>query len=86
MERKLLKIYNHSRYLKIWELPTTNRRFMDRVTASGLLPLAQITYKYCNKVLVYAFVDRWHPETNSFHFGFGEMTITLEDVMYLVAS
>ncbi|XP_058180216.1 protein MAIN-LIKE 1-like [Rhododendron vialii] len=83
-ERQLLKIYNHSRYLKIWELPTTNRRFMGRVTASGLLPLAQITYKYCNKVLVSSFVERWHPETNSFHFGFGEMTITLEDVLYLV--
>ncbi|XP_058216891.1 uncharacterized protein LOC131327775 [Rhododendron vialii] len=31
-KRQLLKIYNHSRYLKIWELPTTNRRFMGRVT------------------------------------------------------
>ncbi|KAI8559850.1 hypothetical protein RHMOL_Rhmol04G0207300 [Rhododendron molle] len=83
-ERQLLKIYNHSHYLKNWELPTTNRRFMDRVKASGLLPLAQITYLYCNKVLVSAFVERWHPETNSSHFGFGEMTITLEDVLYLV--
>ncbi|KAG5521642.1 hypothetical protein RHGRI_034014 [Rhododendron griersonianum] len=83
-ERQLLKIYNHSHYLKIWELPTTNRRFMDKVTSSGLFPLAQITYRYCNKVLVSAFVERWHPETNSFHFGFGEKTITLEDVLYLV--
>ncbi|KAG5565581.1 hypothetical protein RHGRI_001482 [Rhododendron griersonianum] len=57
---------------------------MDRVIASGVLPLAQIAYKYCNKVLMSAFVERWHPETNSFHFGFGEMTITLEDVLYLV--
>ncbi|KAG5535793.1 hypothetical protein RHGRI_023533 [Rhododendron griersonianum] len=83
-ERQLLKIYNHSRYLKIWELPTTNRRFMAKVTSSGLFPLAQISYRYCNKVLVSAFVERWHPETNSFHFRFGEMTITLEDVLYLV--
>ncbi|KAG5567258.1 hypothetical protein RHGRI_002723 [Rhododendron griersonianum] len=57
---------------------------MDKVTFSGLFPLAQITYRYCNKVLVSAFVERWHLETNSFHFGFGEMTITLEDVLYLV--
>ncbi|KAG5557552.1 hypothetical protein RHGRI_007705 [Rhododendron griersonianum] len=84
MERKLLKIYNHSRLLTKWELPKTNRRFMDKVKASGLLPLAGITYKYSNNVLVSAFVERWHPETNSFHFRFGEMAITLDDVPYLI--
>lgn len=29
-------------------------------------------------------MERWHPETNSFHFQFGEMTITLDDVPQLV--
>ncbi|KAG5516579.1 hypothetical protein RHGRI_037333 [Rhododendron griersonianum] len=83
-ERKLLKIYNHSRLLRKWELPKTNRRFMEKVIASGLLPLVGITYKYSNYVLVSAFVERWHPETNNFHFRFGEMTITLDDVPYLI--
>ncbi|KAI8572220.1 hypothetical protein RHMOL_Rhmol01G0181300 [Rhododendron molle] len=83
-ERKLLKIYNHSCLLRKWELPKTNRRFMEKVKASGLLPLAGITYKYSNYVLVSAFVERWHPEMNSFHFWFGEMTITLDDVSYLI--
>ncbi|KAH6827913.1 hypothetical protein C2S53_014875 [Perilla frutescens var. hirtella] len=30
-----------------------------------------------------AFVERWHPETNSFHLPFGEMNITLDDVYCL---
>ncbi|MCH86358.1 serine/threonine-protein phosphatase 7 long form-like protein [Trifolium medium] len=31
-----------------------------------------------------AFVERWHPETSSFHMSFGEMTITLDDVACLL--
>lgn len=34
--------------------------------------------------LLSAFVERWHPETSSFHMPFGEMTITLDDVACLL--
>lgn len=34
--------------------------------------------------LITALVERWRPETNSFHFTFGEMTITLEDVYMIL--
>ncbi|XP_058773864.1 protein MAIN-LIKE 1-like [Vicia villosa] len=34
--------------------------------------------------LLSAFVERWHPETSSFHMPFGEMTITLDDVSCLL--
>ncbi|KAH7848259.1 hypothetical protein Vadar_000254 [Vaccinium darrowii] len=33
---------------------------------------------------VSAFAERWHPETNSFHFDFGEMGPTLDDVGQLL--
>ena len=33
---------------------------------------------------VQAFVERWQPETNTFHFPFGEMTITLDDVRQIL--
>ncbi|XP_050233243.1 protein MAIN-LIKE 1-like [Mercurialis annua] len=34
--------------------------------------------------LLSAFVERWHPDTNSFHLPFGEMTITLHDVWHIL--
>lgn len=37
-----------------------------------------------NKVLVFAFMERCHPETNTFYMSFGEMTITLDDVSTLL--
>jgi hypothetical protein len=34
-------------------------------------------------LLIDAFMDRWQPETHTFHFPIGEMTISLEDVAML---
>ena len=47
---------------------------------SCLLPLIKHNYRYIDYVAISAFVERWQPETNTFHLPFGEMMITLDDV------
>src|SRR5438105_4174116 len=36
-----------------------------------------------DRSLLNALVDRWRPETHTFHLPFGEMTVTLQDVAML---
>ena len=47
---------------------------------AGLDHIPDIIYEHVDKDLFMAFVERWQPETSSFHLPFGEMTITLHDV------
>ncbi|KAK1283586.1 hypothetical protein QJS10_CPB21g00140 [Acorus calamus] len=57
---------------------------MNRIRGSGLLPLVQWSFKTINCHLISAIVERWHPETNTFHLPFGEMGISLDDVDQIV--
>ncbi|KAF6140183.1 hypothetical protein GIB67_028989, partial [Kingdonia uniflora] len=50
----------------------------------GLDRIGAISYNYYNSALISAFAQRWQPETNSFHFKWGKMTPTLDDVEQLV--
>jgi len=43
-----------------------------------------ISHQKINGILVYAFVERWKPKTNTFHIPYGEMSITLDDVDTLI--
>ena len=46
----------------------------------GLHNVASIGKMKIHHGIIWTLVERWRPETNTFHFNFGEATITLEDV------
>lgn len=54
------------------------------IMQTELSHLADCMYSNLDMPLISAFVERWQPETNSFHLPFGEMTITLHDVAYIL--
>ncbi|CAD6337282.1 unnamed protein product [Miscanthus lutarioriparius] len=64
-----------------------HERYRPYLRDAGLLGLAQICQKMpqLDKALITALVERWRPETHSFHLASGEITVTLQDVAMLFA-
>ena len=85
-EREPFKCIAHAAKLSdwAWDANTPNRLFDDYINQSGLHVFKSISYRRANRIVISAFVERWQPETNTFHIPFGEMTITLNDVPTLV--
>ena len=50
----------------------------------GLERLHMVPSIKLDHALIIEFVERWRPETHSFHLPHGEMTITLQDVEVIV--
>ena len=55
----------------------------DAMQRLGLYQIAKLNDCPIDKTLITALVERWRPETNTFHLPVGEMTVTLEDVACL---
>jgi hypothetical protein len=51
-------------------------------TPLGRLPY--IMHQHIDSALIAAFVERWQPDTNTFHMPWGEMTIMLHDVQRIL--
>lgn len=82
-ERRPLTIRHHGTKLSDWDIEKEPDGVQLLVKQSGLMNLCKFAPDYVNKFIVSGFVERWMPETNSFHLPFGEMTITLDDIEHI---
>nr|XP_029143761.1 uncharacterized protein LOC114924211 [Arachis hypogaea] len=61
-----------------------HKRIIPYLETAGLYHLARLNshWFWVDEPLLSAFIERWRPETHTFHMPFGECTITLQDVAY----
>ncbi|XP_028075404.1 protein MAIN-LIKE 1-like [Camellia sinensis] len=86
-ERGIRKCLNHGFKVSEWSFnleENKQSKFHGLIMDSGLISLVSCSYKFVNKVIVSAFVERWQPETNTFHLPFGKMSPTLDDVSVIL--
>ncbi|XP_028223626.1 serine/threonine-protein phosphatase 7 long form homolog [Glycine soja] len=74
--RRATPLYNHR------EAPP--EEIIPLLQVSGLYPIMKLAQLKINGALVNAFIERWRPETHTFHLKCGEATITLQDVFVLL--
>ena len=71
---------------KFWDLVNEHPihpRVLDVIKLSGLYGVYRSHRPVIDRSLITALVERWRPETHTFHFRTGESTITLHDVEIL---
>lgn len=63
------------------KMPLDARHMIDQ---SGLGHLVYTMFRHLDIPLISAFVERWQPDTNTFHMPFGEVTILVHDVWQIL--
>ena len=76
----MLKVASHGSKLKNFPESLMPEEMRMIVRNFYLLEFADCSLTMLDASLLSAFVERWHPETSSFHLPFGDMTMTLDDV------
>ncbi len=85
-DRKVLKCHNRHRActtLQGWRSVLSDD-IIGAITATHMGHLPYSMFPCLDMPLISAFVERWQPDTNSFHLPFGEMTIMLRDVFQIL--
>ena len=59
-------------------------RIAAYITDAGLDGLLRVPHMDLDHALITTLVERWRPETHSFHLPHGEMTITLQDMEVII--
>ncbi|KAL8461860.1 hypothetical protein ACS0TY_033090 [Phlomoides rotata] len=80
-ERGILNCNERTSKLGQWLL---TQRQIELVEKAGFGHLRRIPAIHIDIPLISALVERWRKETNTFHMTVGEMTVSLEDVAYLL--
>jgi hypothetical protein len=66
---------------------TWDERYVSFICCAGFLPLAQLVTRglpLMDAAALMTLVDRWRPETHTFHLPSGEITVTLQDVIMIL--
>ncbi|KAJ3687495.1 hypothetical protein LUZ61_016659 [Rhynchospora tenuis] len=74
---KYLEMRSHKLSIKI------DKRIHGRLQKLGLIHISKLKHVNVDMALLKAMTEFWRPETHTFHFPVGEMTVTLKDVQYL---